>query len=264
MNPLNPHDPGRPAKAPFLKLLRLLPWSPLGLAFFALGSGPVSAQTPTDFNQGLSLSVAADMSLSWWGRAGHTYFLQFSSDLATWYFTPYIAEGDDDVLTFTGPTPENLEKIFWRTRSIDLVAADPYAADFDQDGVSNADELTNGTDPLNPDSDGDQVPDGIEIAAGTDPTSALDQDSDTLPDDWEWHYFNTLAYGASDDQDGDGLTNADEFAFRLNPAVANTAGWTSLGYDAVGRVETADLPDGRTVTHGVDAEGNIGTVATGN
>ncbi|HEX3747541.1 MAG TPA: IPT/TIG domain-containing protein, partial [Bryobacteraceae bacterium] len=42
-------------------------------------------------------------------------------------------------------------------------------ADADQDGISNAQELTLGTDPLNSDTDGDRYPDGLELAFGSDP-----------------------------------------------------------------------------------------------
>ncbi|MDG2125524.1 MAG: lamin tail domain-containing protein, partial [Verrucomicrobiales bacterium] len=41
--------------------------------------------------------------------------------------------------------------------------------DTDADGLSDADEATNGTDPTNPDSDGDGMLDGAEIFAGTNP-----------------------------------------------------------------------------------------------
>ena len=43
--------------------------------------------------------------------------------------------------------------------------------DSDGDGVSDADEINNGTDPHNPDSDGDGVNDGDELDNGTDPTT---------------------------------------------------------------------------------------------
>lgn len=41
--------------------------------------------------------------------------------------------------------------------------------DTDQDGLSDADEITWGTDPNNPDSDNDGISDGDEVAQGTDP-----------------------------------------------------------------------------------------------
>jgi hypothetical protein len=46
----------------------------------------------------------------------------------------------------------------------------------DSDGVSNGDEITNGTDPLNAD-DGDGVNDGQEATDGTDPLNS-DTDGD--------------------------------------------------------------------------------------
>jgi hypothetical protein len=45
----------------------------------------------------------------------------------------------------------------------------PDATAADSDGVSNGDEITNGTDPLNADTDGDGVNDGQEATDGTDP-----------------------------------------------------------------------------------------------
>ncbi|MFA6790329.1 MAG: hypothetical protein WCR65_02000 [Parcubacteria group bacterium] len=41
--------------------------------------------------------------------------------------------------------------------------------DFDQDGLSDSEELTYGTDPKNPDTDGDGYSDGAEVKSGYDP-----------------------------------------------------------------------------------------------
>ncbi len=49
-----------------------------------------------------------------------------------------------------------------------------------------------------------------------------DQDMDGLPDDWERYYFMNLEKTASDDVDGDGLSNADEVANSTNPVVADS------------------------------------------
>ncbi len=46
--------------------------------------------------------------------------------------------------------------------------------DWDNDGLSNADEYTNSTDPKNPDSDNDLVPDGAEVTAGNNPNDDAD------------------------------------------------------------------------------------------
>jgi hypothetical protein len=52
---------------------------------------------------------------------------------------------------------------------------DPTDADSDDDGLDDGDEVLGSTDPLDPDTDNDGLNDGDEISAGTDP---LDPDSD--------------------------------------------------------------------------------------
>jgi len=47
----------------------------------------------------------------------------------------------------------------------------------------------------------------------------VDTDNDGLPDNWEYAYFGNLAQGPNDDYDGDGLTNAQEYAGNTNPKV---------------------------------------------
>ena len=47
-----------------------------------------------------------------------------------------------------------------------------------------------------------------------------DDDNDTMPDTWEIQYgFDPLADDAAEDEDGDGLSNLDEFLFVTNPIV---------------------------------------------
>jgi subtilisin family serine protease len=47
--------------------------------------------------------------------------------------------------------------------------------------------------------------------------AAQDSDGDGVPDWWESLYFNHLSYDGSDDPDGDGFSNAAEFADRADP-----------------------------------------------
>jgi hypothetical protein len=47
--------------------------------------------------------------------------------------------------------------------------------------------------------------------------TAIDSDLDGLDDAWEMANFGTLAYGANDDPDGDGLTNLQEYQYGSNP-----------------------------------------------
>jgi large repetitive protein len=84
------------------------------------------------------------------------------------------------------------------------------ALDCDNDGVTNGNELTNGTDPLNLDTDGDGVIDGTEITDGTvstDPCDFVLANQTVTP---------TTAWLALD-CDNDGVTNGDEVADGSDP-----------------------------------------------
>ena len=76
-------------------------------------------------------------------------------------------------------------------------------ADWDGDGLTNAEEQAAGTDMNNPDTDNDGLPDGWEATYGLNPNSASD---------------------ANADPDGDGLTNSQEYASGTNPNSADTDG----------------------------------------
>jgi len=63
-------------------------------------------------------------------------------------------------------------------------------------------------------------------------------DNDGLPDDWEMYWFGSLTLGPDSDPDQDGVPNATEFLFGLNPCSADT---------------DADLiPDGLELARGLD------------
>jgi len=51
-----------------------------------------------------------------------------------------------------------------------------------------------------------------------------DYDGDGLSDWWEMEYLGTLAYGAADDVDGDGLSNSQEFSGDTDPSLMDTDG----------------------------------------
>ncbi|WP_338280958.1 adventurous gliding motility protein AgmC [Corallococcus caeni] len=69
--------------------------------------------------------------------------------------------------------------------------------DTDNDGLTDDEEIAQGTDPNNPDSDGDGIPDGVEVkVGGTDPLDS-DSDDDGILD-------------GNEDKDHDGIVDADE------------------------------------------------------
>ena len=76
-------------------------------------------------------------------------------------------------------------------------------ADWDGDGLTNAEEQAAGTDMNNADTDNDGLPDGWEVAYGLNPNSASD---------------------ANADPDGDGLSNSQEYAAGTNPNSSDTDG----------------------------------------
>lgn len=80
--------------------------------------------------------------------------------------------------------------------------------DADNDGLTNAQELSNGTDPFVADTDGDGLLDGVEIQSGTSPNSNIDTDRDGMSNDWEKvRGTDPLNDDARSDPDGDGVDN---------------------------------------------------------
>jgi hypothetical protein len=95
--------------------------------------------------------------------------------------------------------------------------------DLDMDGLSDQQEIDQGTDKLNKDSDGDGVMDGAESLSGSNPMNAKsiapDSDVDGLSDDYE------IAEGLNSnnpDTDGDGLSDFMELVLGSNPLVKDT------------------------------------------
>ena len=96
--------------------------------------------------------------LVWSGRPGRTYFVMSSEDLRRWLYLKAIHAGQG--ATIAMPIQSDAPSLFFRLRFTDLPSSNPGGDDFDGDGLSNTDELDNGTDPFNPDTDGDGIPVG--------------------------------------------------------------------------------------------------------
>lgn len=157
----------------------------------------LAGQTANDLNEGSKLTwdqTNAIWHFAWWGRTGRTYFIQQSQDLiGAWVYVPVIEPGSDEVKQW-GFTSSG-SKFFLRLKYTDIPTSDPWNADFDGDGVGNNAELLQGTDPL----------------------AWSDTDSNGLPDDWELYYFGYIGVSAGGDEDGDGLTNLQEWQQKSDP-----------------------------------------------
>ena len=148
------------------------------------------------------------------------------------------------------------------------------AGDPDNDGLSNAQELTSNTNPNNPDtdndgltdglevlthgsnprladSDGDGLNDGPEITAGSNPNDP-DSDDDTLTDGAEVNTHHTSPL--SIDTDGDGYNDPTELISGTNPALASS----TPGGSFIARVLGADAAEGLDLTGTFKYAFNVG------
>ncbi len=119
------------------------------------------------------------------------------------------------------------------------LAARLSGADNDGDGLTNDQELTEGTNPQVSDSDGDGIPDGAEVSSGSNARDSSDRPQDS---------------------DGDGLSDAYERSAGLNPLTKDTDGdgltddrEVALGTSGIERDSDGDgILDGREVQLGSD------------
>ena len=111
----------------------------------------------------LSLGQSNTIQVDWQSVSGRTYFIQCSSDLAHWRYLPFVAKGTGQAMHHSLVVPS--ANFFVRLRYTDQMTADPETEDFDNDGISNLEEVAlHGTDPFNRDSDGDGLSDGWEVS----------------------------------------------------------------------------------------------------
>ena len=101
------------------------------------------------------------------------------------------------------------------------LGTNPDDPDTDGDGLTDGDEVNSlSTDPLKPDSDDDDLDDGVEIDLGLDPNDE-DTDGDDLKDGAEINQFGTEP--DDDDTDNDNLKDGDEInIFGTDPTLADT------------------------------------------
>lgn len=194
-------------------------------AHHATGDDPPAMPEQPDAS--FTRASETDWHLDWQGVSGRTYFIQTSVDLVNWEYEPAMTFGDGlwhDVLGSDSP------KYFVRLHYVDDTTVTTLQqaknADYDNDGVSNFDEITTlGTNPFRFSTNGSGIADGLQ--------------------DW----------------DGDGISNADEIALELDPGTNNTgtssgAQAVDYGYDDANRLTSTTSPL-TTESFVPDAEGNL-------
>ena len=139
-------------------------------------------------------------SLSFTSEPQTYHFIQGSDSLQQWDYLPHATLGDGAHTQMQMHMSPTGSAYFYRIQSTDDPTQAPASLDFDNDGITNADELRTG------------APYHFFQAESLD-----DTDQDGLPDYWETFYFGHLAQSATDDTDNDGIQLYDEYHYRLNP-----------------------------------------------
>jgi hypothetical protein len=109
-----------------------------------------SAQSAGQPNEGLTIAAAGGgaFTLSWWGKAGRTYFLLHSSDLYSWSYFPVIESGSEAIIQWGSSASS--PNFFVRLQYTDIPTSNPATDDFNGDGVSNLTEIQNNMSPFIP------------------------------------------------------------------------------------------------------------------
>jgi hypothetical protein len=170
------------------------------------------------------------------------HFIQGSDSLQQWDYLPHATYGDDTQTQMQMQLSPTGSAHFYRIQSTDDLSQAPASLDFDNDGISNADELRAGT------------PYHFFKAESLD-----DTDQDGLPDYWETFYFGDLSQSANDDFDADGIKNAYEWQVRTNPTIDETTqvfSRDSFTYDNRGWLNGFHFMNSFSTSLMHDAEGN--------
>ena len=160
---------------------KVFKYAPVLVSVLVLTTGTRAELDPPQPRMVFSKAAAGTFAADWEGIAGRTYFMQWSQDLQSWHYAPFIDFGDGmHSRGMASSTPKGFYRLhygdFPGVSSLD----EAMAADFDGDGLSNIFEVSNGYSPFDPtstadggdhalDPDGDGLGNGSEQAAGLDP-----------------------------------------------------------------------------------------------
>lgn len=180
------------------------------LTAFAIGGGPITQETDTDFDGLKDYQELVVYNTNWQVPDTDGDGLTDGDEVNTYGTDPNSTDTDNDGITDSDEL---------------ALGTDPTQSDTDADGLTDGDEVNiHGTDPKIADTDADDLKDGDEVNIhGTDPLNS-DTDGDVMPDGWEVTYgLNPLVDDADDDLDGDGVKNIDEYNDGSNPNNKNPA-----------------------------------------
>ena len=188
------------------------------ISLLATTGSPAQQNIPDQDSEIIIISSGNNL-LRWHAYAERTYFIQYSDPnfpLGKWYWVPMIERANDiEISHEVGATSG---KAFFRLKYTDLPLPSGETvdtADFDDDGISNINEVkppppllaSDATDPLDPDTGHDGLLDGWEKANGLDANDPGTENPDN---------------GANGDLDFDGLSNIREQAVGGNPKNSDT------------------------------------------
>ncbi len=182
------------------------------------------------FHAGSGGSWSAD----WSGIHGRSYFFQWSTDLESWAYAPFVDFSDG---IHSRGCLSSTSRFFIRHSHTDLPTTDPELEDFAEDGVGSLIKLLMGLDPFAP-------------------LAWVDADNDGIHDAIEEHWFGNLT---STDGSGSNTDNGIRDVFAIQAGQDPTTDLTvdsskrsNFSYDSMGRLTEAD-----DVIFVFDIEGNL-------
>lgn len=188
-------------------------------------SSTLAAQAPQ--TQEIEVTGTNAANVTWDSVNGRSYFLQWSSDLVNWNYFPLIEYGDGTPQFSYGFAADG-NAIFSRLHYADIpFTGNVKDADFDNDGISNWNEIREGGSKT--------LPFAYSTAGNNISDYDSDNDGNGLPDGWEIdHSPNVGNLAPYADEDEDGLTNLEEAELGTDPNNDDTDGDDQLdGEDAV-------------------------------